>query len=505
MYGKFCQRMFSSVSMRTPANVHFITDTEGHFPFLVKSVQKSRVVTFDLKKRLQFQEDISNPYFVFGGDLTDRGVGDIQLAETLLDFKNRYPERVFLLVGNREASKTRFHVELNPRHIRQRLLNGSAPFWLLNSPHQLPVDYVKKHMNSDTPEEPDAKEIDQYVNDLTTEECQLIYLKWMLEQNLGCPHTFEYHAHQLADKQGCERTDITDGMVLTSIMKQNSPTGLMGQYLAQTQMVALIPDTGIMAIHGGLTPENIGRLPSMKPEESRIDCAHTWINKLNTWYGQAVTEWLSIEQENLPLELQPARTKLDTFSERVPSEYRSVVTASMLNGKRQFQNVPTEVSDYLQKSQISMVLTGHQPSGDHPVILRSEDDGVVFVNGDISYANARANNKHDTRGDAWHCIQIEVGTKVTNLSIHASLFTGKFLQHELKLVGDRVVDDTHIGKVLPGGELVQCRLPDSSYYRTIIQDGFNVTYKFRKEEEIDEILTELNYQASDNRNEHLVF
>src|SRR3990167_6287274 len=213
--------MFSTYSMFkqmgvSKANIHFITDTGGHFLCLQRSVKKSKVLTFDVDHHLHFHKDVLNPYFVFGGDLTDRGVDDTKLAEILLDFKLRHPERVFLLVGNREASKARFYIELNPKHIRQRLVEGSAPFWLLNGPHQLPIDYVKKHMNIKGDAKLDLQTITDFIDSLSIKKCQLIYLKWMLEQNLGCLHTFEYHAQQLAKKRGCDRNTMHDEAVLDS-------------------------------------------------------------------------------------------------------------------------------------------------------------------------------------------------------------------------------------------------------------------------------------------------
>jgi hypothetical protein len=49
--------------------------------------------------------------FVHGGDLFDRGPGDIRLSRLLVDFKQRHPSRVFLLMGNRDINKIRFLAE----------------------------------------------------------------------------------------------------------------------------------------------------------------------------------------------------------------------------------------------------------------------------------------------------------------------------------------------------------------------------------------------------------
>ena len=46
-------------------------------------------------------------YFVFGGDVVDKGPGDIRLCRQLVALKRRHPDRVFLVVGNRDLNKVR--------------------------------------------------------------------------------------------------------------------------------------------------------------------------------------------------------------------------------------------------------------------------------------------------------------------------------------------------------------------------------------------------------------
>lgn len=474
------------MSRVVPATVHFITDTEGHYPSFAQSVNQSKVVHFDARGRLDFKPSVKNPYFVFGGDLTDRAPGDVPLTEMLLDFKKRNSDRVFLLAGNREASKSRFFVELNPRHIRQRLLHGGVPFWLLSGPHQTPLDYLKKNMVEKNLPVDNFTDIESFVDTLTTESCQLIYVKWMLEQNLGCPHTFNYQRQYLAEKLKRSLHDVSDSDVLNCILEQNSPQGTMGEYLRHTQIAAIIPNSGILAVHGGFTPENIGRIPTMPAGAPIIRDVHSWIDQFNQWFKEEVIKWSQLTHDEMPLVLQPARSTLDTFSLRVPSEFRSIVTSAMIDAQRQYVHVPEVVSDYLSRGGINVVLTGHQPCGDHPVLLRSQDDRVVFLNGDVGYANSKANNMHDTRGLASHTTEIEIDEKQTVISIDANLFTGKRILNSLRIADGKVADDSYVGKLLPDHELVQCRLPNG-YYRTIKQHGFTVQYQFRTKDELQSL------------------
>ena len=53
-------------------------------------------------------------WLVFGGDACDRGPGDIRITKALCSLKRRYPDRVILLQGNRDALKLRFGSELDP-------------------------------------------------------------------------------------------------------------------------------------------------------------------------------------------------------------------------------------------------------------------------------------------------------------------------------------------------------------------------------------------------------
>ena len=92
--------------------IGYVTDVEGNLDFFNKYVSFSNVLTYSdsTKRQLKLKDDC---YFVHGGDIVDKGPGDIRLCRLLVDLKKRYPKRVFLLVGNRDLNKLRFSAPLD--------------------------------------------------------------------------------------------------------------------------------------------------------------------------------------------------------------------------------------------------------------------------------------------------------------------------------------------------------------------------------------------------------
>ena len=51
-------------------------------------------------------------HFVFGGDVCDRGVGDLRVLQDITGLMQRYPHRVHVVMGNRDINKMRMRFEL---------------------------------------------------------------------------------------------------------------------------------------------------------------------------------------------------------------------------------------------------------------------------------------------------------------------------------------------------------------------------------------------------------
>ena len=109
-------------SSNFPFQLAYVTDVEGNLDYFLRFLERSSIlcvteqtatsvkldfVTHNIDKRRTLLNDEEaeteepTSYFVFGGDVVDKGPGDIRLVRALVDFQRRYPSRVHLLVGNR--------------------------------------------------------------------------------------------------------------------------------------------------------------------------------------------------------------------------------------------------------------------------------------------------------------------------------------------------------------------------------------------------------------------
>ena len=57
-------------------------------------------------------------HFVFGGDVVDRGPGDLRVLSDLANLRRSYPDRVHFIMGNRDINKMRIPIELHPSIIK---------------------------------------------------------------------------------------------------------------------------------------------------------------------------------------------------------------------------------------------------------------------------------------------------------------------------------------------------------------------------------------------------
>lgn len=95
----------------------YCTDVEGNLDFWNKYVDHSKVMHRDSSGKLVLHDKCR---FVYGGDTCDRGYGDLHVLRDLISLKETYPERVHLIMGNRDINKLRLPVAMHPQVLSLR-------------------------------------------------------------------------------------------------------------------------------------------------------------------------------------------------------------------------------------------------------------------------------------------------------------------------------------------------------------------------------------------------
>lgn len=473
----------------TAANNHlqrrilFITDAEGNRSFFESAIAGSSTVK-NTSHGLQFlpQPKAIKPHFIYGGDAVDRGPHDLWLLEKLVRFKELFPDQVTLIAGNRDINKGRFCIELDPKFIRQRLIANPPAAWLAATVHPRNAVIEEMKKRGIPAAQCNAITIQQFIDQLSIQECQLLYLRWMLKETMGCPYTFEYRRQELsAQSQG----NITDEEVLASFLTTMEPGGLQEQYLHHAQVAAIVPDTNVLTIHGALTAANIGLTPDMPDDAARISSLDKYVAQLNHWYQRELAFTLNFKSQQLT---PPGFTPLDRAYLPIAGLRKNPTTADWLGPQREFQTLSPAVTSYLANNGIQAVLTGHQPTGNQAMILRA-DNTTLILNGDTGYSQVNPQNPHDTRGNISHTLELLADKQQTQVSVQAHLATAQPTSTHLFVDKDGIHGDAYIGKILSDGRLVQCQLA-ADQYGLIRQQGFRVEYSTASKEELTHILSE---------------
>ncbi len=144
--------------MATPsdqARCGFLTDVEGNYEYFESYVAISKILEWEDKDKdiLRFKDE--NCYFVFGGDSQDKGTGDIRFVKAMNALKDRYPNRVFLIIGNRDANKLRLATELGDKALESEevLDDKEFPYWVTPDKRVTPAQYLAANSIPNTPVE----------------------------------------------------------------------------------------------------------------------------------------------------------------------------------------------------------------------------------------------------------------------------------------------------------------------------------------------------------------
>jgi NAD(P)H-flavin reductase len=92
-------------------------------------------------------------HFVFGGDSQDKGIGDIRFVKMMLALKEKYPDRVYFIIGNRDANKLRLSTELSNEALKSAIVrtDPTFPYWLAKDKIVTPEMYYTTNNVTDSP------------------------------------------------------------------------------------------------------------------------------------------------------------------------------------------------------------------------------------------------------------------------------------------------------------------------------------------------------------------
>lgn len=327
--------------------IGYVADVEGHWDYFLEYVQRSNVLfweehedhnnhlssstTNSLNVTFQTLKLRPNTHFIYGGDAVDKGPGDIRLCRALVDLKKKYPDRVHLLVGNRDLNKLRFSSELSDKDMERPIEDIKRPFW------DPKAKSYKEHLEEQTQATSATEDGDYTLDDLNTKAERL---RWMLKHTLGCPDTFEFRREEIAYLEktygrypptsdthesspvpavlsrandiDVDATKVTDEDVVNSFEYEiNHPEGSLRQYLHHASIAAIVGNT--IFVHGAIdrltmrfvpSKHSMFHLPTSPPpsfsepsidiaDGLMIDDAHEWVRSLNEYLRDGLKDFES--------------------------------------------------------------------------------------------------------------------------------------------------------------------------------------------------------------------
>eukprot|EP00602_Paraphysomonas_sp_CaronLab_P009698 CAMPEP_0185024566 /NCGR_PEP_ID=MMETSP1103-20130426/7681_1 /TAXON_ID=36769 /ORGANISM="Paraphysomonas bandaiensis, Strain Caron Lab Isolate" /LENGTH=499 /DNA_ID=CAMNT_0027557573 /DNA_START=183 /DNA_END=1682 /DNA_ORIENTATION=+ len=313
-----------------------------------------------------------NCHFVYGGDVCDRGPGDIRVLEDIVKLKRDNPDNVHIILGNRDINKMRLLTELLPEFT----CKPSRTYWTGD------IDDKGEH---------------NAVN----------RLKAILIDTMGAPDTFEHRRQELKDLG----RDSSDEAVVQSFWDLLKPEGLLTEYLKQGTLAVLLGDT--LFLHGGLHSNSLGWIPpsrDLPPGDSghHVDNVATWCEQLEAFRAAEMKDFVEFSQW-LQLSSGQASERRLPFTSHWSAEggYNHPTPGSRLlqygmgwmpdksvNPTLVYDNFlsdgapmppSSEIASKLRRNGVRRVIAGHQPHGDAPVVIDSF--GLQVITGDTSYAN----------------------------------------------------------------------------------------------------------------------
>jgi hypothetical protein len=268
----------------------FWTDIEGNYDYFRQLVAISDAVGWGVDRgnsngigateRLELKDGCG---LVFGGDCFDKGAGDLRVSRQLVDLKRRHPERVALLIGNRDVNKMRFATELEHEHLVACSPDEiQTPFFLGDRAISYP-DFLKERGGSaaDSPRQ---------------------RMQYILQMTMGSPGCFEHRRQELAvlGGKGDEPSAVSDEAVMRSFVDGAKQGGIYHDYLQHAQLGVCYGNT--LFTHGAVTSAAAGYVPdtgstcevmggAVGKDTSATHSVRDWIGMLEDYASHGLQQW----------------------------------------------------------------------------------------------------------------------------------------------------------------------------------------------------------------------
>jgi hypothetical protein len=327
----------------------------------------------------------------------DKGPGDIRLCRQLVSLKRRHPDRVFLLVGNRDLNKLRYAAELAPDDMQRDIDDIPPPHWDPLAPT------LRQHLESA------AAALGCTVNEVNTRTERLLYMQ---RHTLGMPRSFEFRRREVAVLTGCDAGTVSDEDVVSSFVDDVcDPNGALRQYLENACVAVTLGNT--LFVHGAVDDRTAGivpapstrfELPVSEPPHRTCDTVSEWVVELNRllcdglddfarrpWWDDSRTtrggEALMALQNR---EATAGRTVVSncygdggviTTDDALERRRKALAGFAEDGDYRRFAGVCSNPADksvnaWLVRGGVHRVVVGHKPTGDCPAVLAGHANGT---------------------------------------------------------------------------------------------------------------------------------
>lgn len=363
-----------------------LADVEGSWEKVKSFLEHSaELVTLDDDDPVSPKATLSDHgKFVFLGDAIDHGPNPVKVLNFLLNLKLRYPDRVFLILGNRDINKLRFNWELGNAGLK---LDEASALGDINR-----FRVAKWSDKFATWSASGASEVDGvpvvYQHGQDTETDTIIKLKWMLTDTFGAVNSFK----NFKDESGFQ----SDRDALKGYLSLTKKNGLLARYLKQSQLIYLDEASKTLYVHGGINRENVGIIPKLKDRQTELkEWFHSegsqfrnWIAELNQWAQESIDAGIRGEAA--------AAVALVEYQEPpvVSGDWKGFNNGSVILARpwvtgENLGMIDDEMIGLLRQEGVDRLVFGHSPVGDLPVLMKNKQFEMVAC--DTSYATTGEN------------------------------------------------------------------------------------------------------------------